>query len=419
MSRAVPPRSLWRDREVVGLLGAQVTSEVGDQFARVAVTYLVLREAGSTFLAAMVLALSYVPSVFGGVVLGPLADRLSRRRLMIVCDLLRLVLVAALAAVVAGAPLWLPFAVLLVVELVSVPFDAARQATWPDVAPEPGRLQRVTGLSRMLQQGNLVLGLALGGVLTAVTSPRTALVVDALTFLGSALLLAATLRERGRPLDADAGGFLQAVRDGARAVLGDPVRRALVGLGWGVGAVAIAPEAVALTYAVQQQAAGLGGLLLAAVPAGGFVGAAMAATRPPAVMLRLLLPMAAASCVPLLLTGLDPGVAGAVVLWFLAGLCQGLFLPTVIVTVNLVTPAALRGRVAALAGAGFALLSTAALGAVGALADLASPATAVALAGAAGLLVAAVAALGWPGRELAAVALGAPRAGRHAAGRTP
>ncbi len=408
VKRTSAVRSAWREREVRGLLAAQITSEVGDQFARVAVTLLVLQRAGSTLLAALVLALSYVPSVAGGFLLGTLADRLPRRNLMVACDLLRAVVVVALAPVVLHAPLWVPFVALLVVEFVSVPFDAARSATWPDVVPEPDRLQAAIGVSRTLQQVSLVVGLALGGVLVATVSPGVALYVDAATFVVSAGVLLRTLRHRARPAGGEPERWLRSIRSGARAVVTEPARRALIVLGWLVGAFAITPEAVALTYAGQHGMPGAGGLLLAAVPLGGAVGAAVVSTRSPQVAVRWLLPAVTASCVPLVLTWLDPGVSGALALWVVAGFFQGLVLPTIMVAVNLATPAALRGRVAALAGAGFALLSGLGLAAAGALTDAWSPQAAVGAAGVVGLAVAAAAALLWPRDELAALVAGGP-----------
>ena len=66
-------------REFRGIVLAQVASEAGDQIARVALALLVLSHTGSPLLAAATFAVSFVPSFVGGALLGPLADRFSRR----------------------------------------------------------------------------------------------------------------------------------------------------------------------------------------------------------------------------------------------------------------------------------------------------------------------------------------------------
>src|SRR5713226_4738527 len=89
-------RATFRDVFAIGefraLWLAQVLSVAGDQLARVALTLLVFDRTGSALLAAVTFAVSVVPAFIGGLVLSGLADRLPRRRVMIACDLIRVVL---------------------------------------------------------------------------------------------------------------------------------------------------------------------------------------------------------------------------------------------------------------------------------------------------------------------------------------
>src|SRR5579864_3995777 len=93
-------------REFRWLWLAQVQSAVGDQFAQVAIAILVYHRTGSPFLTALAYALTYLPPIVGGPLLSGLADIFPRRRVMIVCDLLRIGTVGLMA--VPG----MPFAVL-------------------------------------------------------------------------------------------------------------------------------------------------------------------------------------------------------------------------------------------------------------------------------------------------------------------
>jgi MFS family permease len=68
----------------------QVLSFAGDQFARVAIAILVYGRIHSPFLTALAYAPTYLPPIAGGPLLSGLADLFRRRRVMIVCDLLRI-----------------------------------------------------------------------------------------------------------------------------------------------------------------------------------------------------------------------------------------------------------------------------------------------------------------------------------------
>ena len=398
-------REVFDNREFTGLIVAQVLSECGDQIARVGLAVLILARTDNPFLAALAFVVGYVPAIFGAALLGPFADRVSRRTVMLVADMGRAVLIGLLALLaVPSTPVWLLFVLLFLAELLSAPFEAARAAVLPDVLPDPRHYLRGAGLSRVLSQVDQVLGLALAGVVVALISPRGALVTDAVTFALSFAVVLLTLRRRPAPLQARSGiaGYLHDLQRGAAQVAGDPVRRCLVLFAWGAAAFMIAPEAVALAYAESGgNSAAVGTVLMAALPAGGALGAILVSRWPPGDQTRAILPLALASCLPLVLTGASPPVLIATALWFVAGVGQGFMVP-LIATVNLLTPAHSRGRVNGLAAAGFNVGSASAFALAGFGAAVLSPALVVLLAGIAGIVVCVVAWTRWPRDALAA-----------------
>ena len=105
--RAPEARSSYREVFAIGefraLWSAQVLSFAGDQFAQVAIAILVYGRTHSPFLTALAYALTYLPPIAGGPLLSGLADLFPRRRVMIVCDLLRIGTVGLIA--VPGPPL--------------------------------------------------------------------------------------------------------------------------------------------------------------------------------------------------------------------------------------------------------------------------------------------------------------------------
>jgi MFS family permease len=393
-------RDALASRELRGLLVAQVVSECGDYLARVALALLVLARSDSAFLAALTFAVSFFPALVGGSLLASLADRLPRRGLMVVCDLARVVVVGLLALLaVDSTPIWLLLALLFVAELFASPFMSAQRALIADVLPDPRVYLAGNSLQRVLFQVDQVLGLLLAGLVVRALGSRWSLAVDAMTFAFSALVLLVAVRRRPAPM-AEAGhasrGLFSDFTDGWRAVFDDPARRILVLLAWGGAIVIIGPEAVALAYARADGAgATVGGALLASLPAGAAVGSYLVMRLEPHRQLRAIVPLFTVACLPLLATCWAPPWWVALPLWFASGLCQAYMIP-LIGTVTLLTAADLRGRVNALAGAGFSVATALAFLFAGAMADLTSPAVAVTIAGVSGLVVVGLVHLAWP-----------------------
>ena len=308
-------------REVLGVpefravLASSGLSILGDQVARIAVALLVYERGGSAFAASATYACSYLTWLVGGPALSALADRHRRRRLMVTCDLLRAVLVAVL--VLPDLPLWVLFAVLVLVGLLAPPFDSARSALLPEVL-EGERYVTGNAVSNTVAQAAQVGGFALGGLLVGVAGARGALALDALTFVVSGLLLAAGLRER--PVPTGTTTLARDVREGVRLVVHDRGLRRLLGYGVLAAVVMIAPEGLAVPVAdTLGGGAATTGLLTAAVPAGFLIGSFLLLRVPVDRRLDMVPRLVALACVPLLLTPLVDASWLVGLLWLLAG----------------------------------------------------------------------------------------------------
>jgi MFS family permease len=391
-------RDALRSRELRGLVGAQVLSEWGDNIARVALASLVLARTGSAFLAVLAFVVGFAPALFGGALLAGLADRLPRKALLLACDAGRGVLIAVLALVaVPGTPVAVLLLVLLAAEFFTAPFEAANRALVPDLVPDGRRVLAAMGLMRVLNQADQVIGIVLAGVVVSAIGARWGLAIDALTFGASLLLLLVTVQARPAARSADEHTTWAAdLRSGWRLVVDDPALRAMVGLGWGAAFFLVVPESVALAYARAHGASPeAGGLLMASGPAGAAVGAYVVGRLAPLRQVRLLVPLAVATCLPLLAACVDPPALAAVGLFFVSGLGQG-FMVTLLSTVNLLTPESRRGQVNGFAGSGFSVATGVAFLVGGGIADLTSPAVSVTTAGVFGLAVVGLVHKGWP-----------------------
>jgi MFS family permease len=377
--------SVFSVREFRALYVAHVASMLGDVVAAVALTVLVFERTGSSLLAALTFSLVFVPYLVGGVLLSALVDRLPPRPTLVACHLASAALVAVMA--IPGMPIWALLALLVALGLIAPVFSGVRAAILPDLLPDRSQYVLGRALMRMVAQGSQVFGNALGGALLLLLHPGGALVVDAVSFALSALLV--QLGTRSRPA-ATGAAEVSVVRDslaGMRAVLAHrPVRRLLL-LGWLLPACAVAPEALAAPYVrLLGEPVGAVGLLLAAMPAGTVV-ADLAGGRllGPVGQRRLLVPAALLICLPLVAFAIEPELPLALGLLALTGLgfAYGLALDRMVLDA---APERLRARVLALEGPVLMFAQGAAFAVWGALGEVIPLPLVVAAAGGCGLL---------------------------------
>ena len=385
---------LLRLREYRGLLLSRVISLVGDQLARVALTVLVFERTGSALLSAVSYAVTFLPVVLGGPLLGGLADRVPRRRLLVTADLLRAGLFALMA--LPGVPLWLLLVLVLLATTVEAPWAAARAPLMREVLRDDDGYQRGSGLDETLDQSGQIVGFAAAGALLVVMSPRAALVLDAATFLVSALVVRLMLREHppaevgpqaGRWAWASSTGtMLQDARTGLSAALAPACRRPLL-LTWAAISCSIAPEALATPWATSLGAGPLGiGLLFAAGPAGSVVGLVLVARLPAARAQRLLVPLAVLTLVPLVVCLADPPLEVALALVAVSGFGSAFSLVARVAFVREVLRSA-RGRAFSVAAAGVTAGQGVGIALAGVVATAVRPAHAVAATAGLGLVL--------------------------------
>lgn len=381
--------AVFRVAEFRALWAAELVSIAGDQLARVALTVLVYGRTGSAAWAALTYALTFLPALLGGVLLGRLADRYPRRRVMIACDLARAALVGLMA--IPAVPLWALCGLLVVVVLLAPPHGAAQGALLPEVLH--GQLYEAgLAVRQITNQAAQVVGFAAGGILVAALSPASALALDAVTFALSALVVRVGLRARPVVADGSADGRAPSwgadVRTGLRAVFRHPRRLALAGAVWLVGCY-ILPEALAAPYAAQLGAGpAVVGILMAADPAGSVLGAWLF-TRyvPHARRERAIGPLAVLAGLPLVACALGPGVVVSVLLWALAGAGATACLVQAQAEFVRATPDALRGRAIGVAASGLITAQGVAVLLGGLAAEASTARAAVAGCGALGALV--------------------------------
>jgi MFS family permease len=292
---------------------AELLSFAGDQLARVALAVLVFGRTGSAALTGLTYALTYVPTVVGALMLSGVADRRSRRSVIVAVDCLRALAVAAM--VIPGIGLaWLCVLVAFM-SFLGGSYKAAQLALLRDVLD--GRLYPAgMALRQTTTQAAELGGFAVGGFVSAV-SPRICLGIDAATFALSVLVIGCFVRSRPAPRSY---GAAHRSLSGIRVVWDEPRRRAIF-LMTLLGVFYIVPAGIAAPYA-----AGLGhgpavvGFLLAAGGAGAVIGVPVFSRFVTADRRPVALPIACvAAGVPLLLIPVHGGVGLAVILFATTG----------------------------------------------------------------------------------------------------
>ncbi|QFU88543.1 MFS transporter [Amycolatopsis sp. YIM 10] len=212
------------------VLAARAVSALGDRFSLVAVPVLALSSAGAT--PGQVALLWTVQLLPGAVLALPAAANLvgrPERAAMIACDLLRAVLLLGVFGLAAGGELrlWHLFAVVPAIGVLTTVFDVGAQAYVPRIVD---RADYAEANSRFTQAESAadVAGPLVAGVLIGFAGAGTALLVDAVSFVLSAVLLAPIRAVHDQPVEVAASGWWRNLRDGIRFVAGSPVLRSLV-----------------------------------------------------------------------------------------------------------------------------------------------------------------------------------------------
>lgn len=180
-----------------GWLTAEAVSLTGTRVSMIAIPWFVLTTTGSATLTGVVAFAEMAPLVLLKALAGPLIDRISARRVAIGADLGSCVAVGLVPLLhVLGA---LSFPVLLVLVAVAGalrgPGDGAKHAMVPAlVRAATVPMERATGLASAVERTASMVGAAFAGALVAVIGPASALAVDAVSFLVSALLVTTTTR---------------------------------------------------------------------------------------------------------------------------------------------------------------------------------------------------------------------------------
>jgi MFS family permease len=269
-SIAVDTSALRSSRDFRLLVLGNLVTGLGTQATLVALPYQLFVQTRSPLLTGLLGAVELVPLTGMSLYGGALADRMDRRRLLLVDQLALVTISAALSAgaFIGHPPLLALYALAGLLAGFGAIQNVARSAIVPNVV-EPERLRGALALNFGLYQLTMVLGPTLGGVLIAVAGLGTAYLVDAVSCLGMVAAVVAMGPQPPHALQHSQARILDSIRDGLRFVRSE---RALMG-SFGIDLAAMTfgmPRTLfpVLSLTVYHTGAAGTGALFAAVSAG-------------------------------------------------------------------------------------------------------------------------------------------------------
>jgi MFS family permease len=336
-------------------------SIIGQWGYEVALAVFAYRAGGATAVG-LVTLVRLLPAAFVAPFAALLGDRFQRREIMVAADLARAsAMGGAAAAVYAGAPAAAVYGLAVVAAVTGTAFAPAQSALLPSLARSPEELTAANATSTTLESVGFFAGPALGGLLLAFTSVGAVFALTGALFLWSALVLGRVRADsRGDPA-VEVDSIVREALAGFRAILAERRLRLVVGL-----------------YGAQTLTAGIMRVLLVVTalrildlgPSGvGFLNSAVGVGALAGILVLLALigssrlgPVFGLGMllwgVPLVLLGLWPSVAAAVVCFGILGVANTLVDVAGLTLLQRAAPDEVRARV-------FGVLESVFLGTIG------------------------------------------------------
>ena len=331
--------------------GAQMVAQTGNWMQTVAQSWLVLQLTSSPFKLGLIGSLQFAPILLFSLASGALADRVQKRRLIVITQMAQGCQAFGLAALVASGHVeyWHVALLAFCSGLVNVLDQPARQSL---VAEMVGRANVASAVALNSASFNAarIVGPGLGGVVIARYGVTPAFIVSGLGSAG-AVMIFLMLRTQGLPRVRSGDGVLDDMRTGIRYALRTPEIRLTLGLLFLVSIFVF--NFTVYVPLVVRTVLHLGaegfGLLMACLGMGAVTGAltvgALGARRPPITVMFAMATLALSSLV--LLSAVRVFWLAAIMLY-----CTGLFGLVLVASCNtamqLLAPDELRGRVMSL-----------------------------------------------------------------------
>ncbi|MGH3438996.1 MAG: MFS transporter [Pseudonocardiaceae bacterium] len=232
MNESIKPGALWHNRSFMLLWSGQSASQFGSAITTIVLPlFAVLALGASTFEIGLLTSASTIGFLLFGLPAGAIVERLTKRRTMLWCDVLRSVALSSipLAVLLGGLTLAHLFVVALVMGFLTVFFEVAYQSYLPSLV---SRDQLIDGNGKLGTTESLAttVGPGIAGVLISIVGGAWSIVLDGVTYMLSSISL---MLIRTPEYRADTGsafrirGMRKEIVEGLSYTLSHPILRRL------------------------------------------------------------------------------------------------------------------------------------------------------------------------------------------------
>jgi CRP-like cAMP-binding protein/Na+/melibiose symporter-like transporter len=221
------PFLVFRHKNFSLMWTGQLVSTIGSALTSLAASIMVYRQTGGSALSVgLMLMATAAPSLLVGLVAGVFVDRYDRRRIMIIADLLRAVLVFLIPFLVPASIIWL-YVIVILTSTIGQFFDPAYESVLPEVAPDE-ELAAANSLVAISSFGSTAIGFAAAGLIAAKYPIAYAFYLDAISFLISAgCILFLRVRKIETTEETSVGVVVSNLKSGINYLVKSPALRSI------------------------------------------------------------------------------------------------------------------------------------------------------------------------------------------------
>jgi MFS family permease len=226
------PGGLWRQGDFLSLWGAETISQFGTQVSLLAlplVAIIVLEE--SAFKVAALTSVEFLPFLLFTLPAGVWVDRLRRKPILVLGNVGRALALLSVPIVywVGGLTIWQLYVVGFAVGVCTVFFDVAYQSYIPALVGREDVVEANSKLEISRAAANIAGPGMAGGLIALLTAP-VAVLVDAVSYAVSALLLVGIRKQEEAPPRAERRSLRAELGEGLRYVFRHPYQRTMVAM---------------------------------------------------------------------------------------------------------------------------------------------------------------------------------------------
>lgn len=243
------PFSVFRSRSFSLMWTGQLVSTMGSALTSLAASIYVYRLTNSAWSVGLMLMATAAPSLLVGLFAGVFVDRYDRKKIMIICDLIRAALVLSIPFLVPLSVAWL-YVIVALTSAVGQFFDPAHESVLPEVASDR-ELAAANSLIAISSFGSTAIGFAASGLIASAADISWAFYLDTLTFLISAAAISGVRISHVTAEGKTSAAFVvQNLKAGVRQLGNTPILRSLltaqvpIFLSFGLGNALLLPFAL-------------------------------------------------------------------------------------------------------------------------------------------------------------------------------